>query len=829
MKAVVMAGGFGTRIQPLTNSIPKPMLPILNKPMMEHILLRLKKYGITDIVVLLYFKPDIIKNYFKDGSDWGLNISYVLPDDDYGTAGAVKCAQDLLDETFIVISGDLVTDFDLGKIIEFHKNKHSKVTITLTSVENPLQFGVVITDENKKIVNFLEKPTWDEVLSDTINTGIYVIEPEILDYIPKNENFDFSKDLFPKLLKNDINLWGCEINGYWRDVGNTKSYRDAHKDILEGKVELMQCEKCINYQSAKIYKGDNVALNDTLLLNGNLIIGNNVSFENNVELENCVIGDNVFIDDDVTLKNCIIWNDSIINRGCTIYNGVICNNNRIGKGVVAKQGVIIAENCEVEDFVSFEKDVTVWPDKVIEEGSLVSNNIVWGNRYKNSIFEESKIKGKTNAELSCELSLKIAEAFAATLPVGSHVFMSRDYKNSSRMLKRVFHGGLLSSGVNVIDLHILPSVVIQYILRFYKDVVAGLHFRQSPNNPLESDILFFTGDGIPISPIAEKSCERIFFRESFRRIEPQNIGRTTEMFDSEDRYVENFIKTINANILKRKKAKIVADVMFSSISDIYPRILNNLGIKSIVTSAYRDDRKLSNIPLHTKESQKELSTIIQSLNYDAGFMIFPSGRRLKVLCDDGVPLRDHIALSAFLYLINMYNEDKKVFLSFDSPDYYEDTFKNIEFSRGKIRNLTVDEIENYYLIANANGNYTFTEFGYSMDALYASVKLLEMLKEHDLKLSDIIKKIHKFYYKTRRINVPAAKKGKIMRLFVEDVQGRKLSHMDGIKAWLGEKEWILVKPESYDDFVVISVQAKDDERGESIMEEYTEKISRWVI
>lgn len=828
MKAVVMAGGFGTRIQPLTNSLPKPMLPILNKPMMEHIFIRLRKYGITDIAVLLYFKPDIIKNYFQDGSKWELNISYILPSDDYGTAGAVKCAQDFLDETFMVVSGDLVTDFDFGKIIEFHQNKNSKVTITLTSVENPLQFGVVITDKDKKIVGFLEKPTWDEVLSDTINTGVYIIEPEILDYIPKNENFDFSKDLFPALLKKGIDLWGCKIDGYWRDVGNPKSYRDVHKDILRGKVELIQCESCINYQSAKVYKEDNVSLNDTLLLNGNLVLGNNISFENNIELENCVIGDNVLIDDDVTLKNCIIWNDSIINRGCTIYNGVICNNNRIGKGVVAKHGVIIAENCEVEDFVSFEKDVIVWPDKIIEEGSLVSNNIVWGNRYKNSIFEESKITGKTNAELSCELSLKVAEAFAATLPVGSYVFMSRDYKNSSRMLKRVFHGGLLSSGINVIDLHILPSVVTQYILRFYSDVVAGLHFRQSPNNPLESDILFFTGDGIPISPIAEKSCERIFFRESFRRVEPQHIGKTTEMFDSEDRYVQNFIDTINTNILKRKKTRVVADVMFSSVSDIYPNILNNLGVDSVVIDAYRDDRKLSNIALHAKESQKKLSSIIQSLGYDAGFMIFPSGRKLKILCDNGIPLEYHTALSVFIHLIDLYEKNKKVFLSFDSPDYYEDMCKNIEFSRGKIRNLTVDEIKNYYLVANAHGNYTFTEFGYSMDALYASVKLLEMLKEHNLKLSEIIKRMPKFYYKTRHISTPTSKKGKIMRLFIEDVQGKKVSHVDGIKAWLGEKEWVLVRPEPYDDFVVLFIQAKNNERGETIMEEYAEKINRWA-
>ncbi|MCD8493719.1 MAG: nucleotidyltransferase family protein, partial [Geovibrio sp.] len=199
MKAVVMAGGFGTRIQPLTSSVPKPMIPVMNKPMMEYIIDSLKNAGIVDIVILLYFKPEVIKSYFGDGSSKGVNIRYVQPDDDYGTAGALKKAEAFLDERFIVVSGDLITDFSIQEIIGYHDFKESKATITLTSVPDPLQFGVVITDKEGQIVRFLEKPGWGEVFSDTINTGIYVFEPEVLKYIPENSNFDFSKDLFPKL------------------------------------------------------------------------------------------------------------------------------------------------------------------------------------------------------------------------------------------------------------------------------------------------------------------------------------------------------------------------------------------------------------------------------------------------------------------------------------------------------------------------------------------------------------------------------------------------------------------------------------------------------
>lgn len=238
MKAVIMAGGFGTRIQPLTSSIPKPMIPLLNRPIMLHIVELLKKYEITDLVMLLYHQPAVIKNFFRDGTDFGVRITYVTPLQDMGTAGAVKCAEKYLDERFIVISGDLLTDFNLQKVIDFHDEKKALATITLTSVKDPLQFGVVVTDKEKRISQFLEKPGWGEVISDTINTGIYVLEPEIFSHIPAEENYDFSQDLFPKLLEKQQPLFGYTAKGYWRDIGNTDSYREAHHDIFKGKVNV---------------------------------------------------------------------------------------------------------------------------------------------------------------------------------------------------------------------------------------------------------------------------------------------------------------------------------------------------------------------------------------------------------------------------------------------------------------------------------------------------------------------------------------------------------------------------------------------------------------
>jgi mannose-1-phosphate guanylyltransferase/phosphomannomutase len=205
MKAVIMAGGFGTRLRPLSCSIPKPMVYVANKPMMEHIVNLLKKHGLIDLVVLLYFQAETIKRYFGDGSRFGVNIEYVQAQEDYGTAGAVKNAQSLLDDRFLVISADVLTDIDLKGACDFHTNNQARATMVLARMENPLAYGVVITKEDGRISRFLEKPTWGEVFSDTVNTGIYILEPGVLDLIPAKQDFDFSKDLLrlhnPQLLE----------------------------------------------------------------------------------------------------------------------------------------------------------------------------------------------------------------------------------------------------------------------------------------------------------------------------------------------------------------------------------------------------------------------------------------------------------------------------------------------------------------------------------------------------------------------------------------------------------------------------------------------------
>lgn len=826
MKAVVMAGGFGTRIQPLTNSIPKPMLPVINKPMMEHIIWKLKAAGITDIIVLLYFKPEVIQNYFKDGRDFGVSITYILPDDDYGTAGAVKKAQRYIDERFIVVSGDLVTDFDFNEIIGFHNAVSSKLTITLTSVEDPLQFGVVITDKEGKILRFLEKPGWGEVFSDTINTGIYVIEPEILDYIPPNIPFDFSKDLFPKLMKEGITLYGYNAKGYWRDVGNPESYREVNKEILESKIKFVFEGEKVEFPSGVAYTKSQ--LPNSINIEGVVVIDQGVEIDEGVSLRNCVIGKNTKILSGTKLSNSVVWWDCEIGRECVFDNAVICNKVLVKDRVKAEKGVIIAEGTEIDSNVLIEKDVVIYPNKHIEENAIVSSNLIWGDKFKSSIFEGSKVSGRTNIELSNEMAAKLAAAFGSIIPKGKKVLMSRDYHRASRMLKRSFLGGLLSTGLDVVDLKLVPLPVMRYMLA-NGDYAAGVHFRQSPENPSNTEILFFDSDGLPVDTNTEKSVERLFFRENFRRVNYSEIGEIKEDSGAIKSYKDRFLSLIDTQLIKSSQQKIIVDLLNGSTSTTYPDIINTIGLDNIILGSYFDEKKLSQVHQVYRKSTSEIAGIIQVLKKDIGFVIYPNGQRLILVTDDGKVLDYLTTILVMLYLIDKtVNRQVKVYLPVYVPEYMDHLLDNIIIERGKTIGLKASFLKDYYFYANLEGNYCFTEMSLSFDGMFASVKLLEMLAKLSVKVSEVVKAIPKFYFSYSIVTCPVSMKGRIMRKATEEAIGKKASFVDGVKIYEDDRTWALVIPDQYGDSVHLYVSSDKKEKGQQVLDYYSKKVKEWI-
>jgi mannose-1-phosphate guanylyltransferase/phosphomannomutase len=827
MKAIVMAGGFGTRIQPLTSSLPKPMLPVLNKPMMEYIILKLKAAGITEIIILLYYKPDVIKKHFGDGSAFGVNIKYILPDGDYGTAGAVKKAERLVGkDDFIVISGDLVTDFDLNEIIGFHKLNNSFGTICLTQVEDPLQFGVVITDKNATILRFLEKPGWGEVFSDTINTGIYVFKSDVFKYIPEDKPFDFSKDLFPSLMSRNIELKGYVAKGYWRDVGNPVSYREVFSDIFSNILRLETGQLLHDVKHAKVYCLDDCSFDESSV-SGTVFMGRNVRIEKGALVVNSCLGNNVSIEKDCVIENSVIWDNVSINRGSVINNCVVCNDVMIGKNANIIKGGIIAEHTEIGDNVTFEKDIMVWPNKHIESSSILSSNLIWGDKWKKSIFEGGKVVARTNIEMSPEMAAKLGAAVGSVLPKNSYVILSRDYHSASRMIKRAFLGGILSAGVNTYDLKLATPSMAKWRMKTLGASMC-IYFRQSNISSTDTEIIISDGNGMPIDSNTEKNIERIFFRENFRRATHEDIGNLIDLSPRSDEYINNIYSQIDLDCIKRGNFKIVMDLFNGTGSSIIPNIMTGAGVEPVVINAYFDEKKLSRSFKSINESMSQVSSIIKSLNADLGFIIYQNAERLQLFTDKGEALAHEDVVMLILKLLDMTAAKKtKAYLPIMMPTVFDFGLENVEVVRGKSSGLKYEFLNEFDFIGWDNLYMSFPRYAVCPDAVFNALKILELLSKAGISLSEVKATIPEYYYAHSIISCPLNKKGYIMRRMSEDAMDKDASYVDGVKIKF-QDSWVLMIPDQFSADVHLYVEAQSEEKKENLLKEYISKINLWL-
>jgi len=346
MRAMIMAAGVGSRLMPLTAEIPKPMVPVANRPLMENILEVLARHGITEIIANLHCHGYVIKEHFGDGSRFGVNLLYSEEEELLGTAGGVKRCQWFLDDTFVVMSGDALTDVDLTELVEAHKRNGALATIALRPMEEVEHYGVVITGENGLIQSFQEKPKRHEALSNLVNTGIYVFEPEIFDYIPEEQFYDFGRQVFPHLVRVKAPFYGHAIARYWCDVGDIEAYRQAHRDVLEGRVE---------------YAVRGQLLKGTLGVTS-ILIGEGAELGRGVSMRGCVvIGPGCRIGDGAVLEDAVIWGDTVVGKRATVTKSVIASRCHIGSGCVVGPGAVIGSGYNLHDGAAISEGTRLMP------------------------------------------------------------------------------------------------------------------------------------------------------------------------------------------------------------------------------------------------------------------------------------------------------------------------------------------------------------------------------------------------------------------------------------------------------------------------------------
>lgn len=796
MKAVIMAGGFGTRIRPLTSSIPKPMLPVLNIPIMEHVINLLVREGFTEIFVLLFFQPDVIRSYFGDGSKFGVKIHYVLPDRDYGTCGAVGLLRNHIKERFLVISGDLVTNFPLSSMVDFHVRNGAFVTIGLVSVADPLQFGIVITERDGRIVKFLEKPSWGEVFSDNINTGIYVLEPGVFDYIPPGEEYDFSKNLFPDLLKRGFRLFGYKANCYWRDVGDPESYIEVHKDIIGGCVELVIRGERVEREEAVIYCDTGTKIPTDLKAFGKVILGKNVVIGKSVTLKDVSIGDNSYVGDGSVVESSTLWWNVNIGKNVKILESVVCNDVVIADGVTVGRKVVIAEGVKIGEEAEIKDCVKIWPFKVVEDKAVLSDNLIWAERWRRSIFESGKITGLTNRELTPEFVAKLGVAYGSMLKEGAFILVGRDTFPGSRMLSRAFIGGVLSTGVNVRDLHTIAKPVLRYKLEGFGEL-GGVYLKRNEMDSLLTDIEFFGSNGLVLSSGEEKTIERIFFREEFRRVDVAGQGVIEELAKIKDFYIEGYLKSIDINAIRERGFSIVVDYQFGSSAFILPDILGKMGVRFIGIN--------SGNPISYQQDPtrlEHLSRIVTAIGADIGFSISPDCESITVVDDKGDVLTDEDLLRViFLLVAKVATYKQPIVFSVTVPEYVE-RFLNLEgfeVLRAPVSKRKLEEFAmggNYLVVTDLKGSVIYPYFHRTFDGLFLIALLMEFLAKSGFKLSDALRISPRGFYKKEEIPCIWARKGRIIREIVDEFgETNELVLIDGVKVRFEDGYFLVVPKE----------------------------------
>ncbi len=829
MKAVVMAGGEGTRLRPMTANQPKPMLPVVNRPIMEHVLRLLRKHGLTETVVTVQFLASMVRNYFGDGEDFGMNLQYATEETPLGTAGSVKNAEDALrDEPFLVISGDALTDIDLSDLIAFHKNNNALVTVALARVPDPLEFGIVIVDDNGKIQRFLEKPTWGQVFSDTVNTGIYVMEPEVLDHVAAGQVVDWSADVFPKLLESGAPLYGWIADGYWEDVGSLESYVKAQADVLTGKVDV----EIAGFEvSPGIWVAEGAEVDPDAVLTGPLCVGDYAKIEAGAQLrEFTVVGSNVIVKEGAFLHRAIVHNNVYIGRGATLRGCVVGKNTDVMSQSRIEEGAIVGDECVIEPDSYVSAGVKVYPFKTIEAGAVVNASVIWESRGQRTLFGPSGVSGLVNVEITPELCVRLASAYATTLKKGAVVTTARDVSRAARALKRAVHGALNASAINVVDLEAQPMPVARFETA-RSDCSGGIALRTTPGDPQSLDIIFMDSDGADLSEAAQRKLERVFSRQEYRRAFPGEIAELSYPPRVVEAYTHDLLGTVDMTGVVDAGLRVVADCAGGTTALVLPGLLGKLGVDVLTVNNRLDESSPTQSVAAMRADMNRLAELVSSFGAAFGVRFDPVGERIALVDDKGATVSDDRALLIVLDLIAAERRSGKVALPVTTTRVAEDVcrFHGLEviWTPTSLHGLYEAAADPEVIFAaDGKGGFVVPGFSRSIDGIAAFTQLLGLVARTRLTLSQIQARIPEASLLKRSMPTPWAAKGMVMRTVVEAAGDRELETIDGVRVIEPDRGWVLVLPDPSEAVTHLWAEGTDADTAQALLDEWAAVVER---
>jgi mannose-1-phosphate guanylyltransferase/phosphomannomutase len=803
------------------------MVPIVGRPVMEHILNLLKQHGIRDVIVTVQYMASAIEDYFGDGSQWGMRISYSREETPLGTAGSVKNAEELLTEPFLVISGDALTDFNLGDIIKYHRERKALATLTLAHVANPLEYGVIITREDGRIEKFLEKPSWSEVFSDTINTGIYVLDPKIFTYFEPEKVFDFSQGLFPLMLAKGDPIFGYIADGYWCDIGNLTSYMQANADLLQGMVNVQIPGNDIG---GGVYTEEGVDVASDAQIFGPVYLGHDSKIRGGVIIHGpSVVGPYTILDTRAQIDRSVVWNNSYIGERAELRGALVGASNSIKSRAVMFEGAVIGDHSVINEGAIIQPGVKIWPNKEIETGAVVTTSIIWGSQGRRSIFGRYGVTGLINVDITPDFAARLGAAYGAVLPKGSVVCINRDAHRTPRMIKRAIISGLPSAGINVSDLEAVPLPVARHYVRT-TDAVGGVHVRLSPFDPRTVDIKFFDQKGQDIGKNTERKIENLFFREDFRRVYLDDIGNIAYATNVIGRYTTAFLRALDLDLMRKRTYRLVVDYAHGSSVDVMASVFNEIGADVIALNATRDPARYSRTAEELDRDMQVLASITGTLKADLGVRIDTAGERLFAVDDRGQTLEGGKLLAAMTDLILRGRSGAAVAVPVTAPSVVETVAQRqkgrIIYTKVLPQALTTAAAsEGVALVGDGAGGFVLPELHPAFDAMFALMKLLESLARYNTKLSEVVEQLPPYFLIRTQVNCPWEYKGKVMRILSEQYREQREEPIDGVKIDLGSEEWVLVLPDADRPLFHVLAEARTRDSAQALADKYARVVS----
>ena len=825
-----MAGGEGTRLRPMTANQPKPMLPVANRPIMEHVLRLLKRHGFDETIVTVQFLAALVRNYFGDGEEFGMSLQYATEDLPLGTAGSVRNAEDALrDEPFLVISGDALTDMDLTALVDFHKEKGALVTVGLARMPNPLEFGIVITQEDGRIQRFLEKPTWGQVFSDTVNTGLYVMEPEVLAEIPPGEMVDWSGDVFPKLMERGAPLFGYISDGYWEDVGTLESYLKAQADVLSRRV---QTDIAGFEVSPGVWVAEGAEVDPEAVLTGPLCVGDYAKIEAGVQLrEFTVIGSNVVVKEGAFIHRAVVHNNVYIGQGVNLRGCVIGKNTDVMRQARIEEGAIVGDECVIEPEAYLSAKVKVYPFKTIEAGAVVNNSVIWESRGQRTLFGPRGVSGLINVEVTPELAVRLASAYATTLRKGSTVTTSRDASRAARTLKRAVQGALNASAINVVDLEAqaLPVVRFETARDHYS---GGIAIRTTPGDPQSVDIIFLDEHGAELSQADQRKLERVFSRQEFRRAFPGEIAELSYSHRVVESYTHELLRCVDMSGIPEANLKVVADCAGGTTSLVLPSLLGNIGIGEVLTLNNRlDEISPTETVAQQRAGLQRLAEMVSSSRAAFGVRFNPVGERIQLVDEKGELVREDRALLAVLNLVAAERKSGRVALPVTTTRVAEQVCRfhgvQVTWTPTSMDALTVAAAsDDVIFAADGRGGFVVPECTRTVDGIAAFVRLLGLVARTRLTLSQIDARIPVAHMLKRSIPTPWAAKGSVMRTVVEAAGSYEIDTTDGVRVVVPDRGWVLALPDPADAVTHLWAEGNDADNAQLLMDEWADVVDQ---